>query len=267
MCSRDKDGLKDMQRLHIVVLLCWLAFGVCPTTLLVACGEQKGTIEGQVLGMYNTTDQPKILKGATILIAGSKRDQPPATTGDDGKFKVTLPYDTYNIAASYQGLKMRQKTISVDSGSTETAGFVLVAEGIDEPTSPPPPPPDPRTYGRAESSVASDPFFWYWMFDRPYYYGYSRPGWVTYGSSPSVIVVDRRTDPVVPANNKGYTAYSDPAHPVAGTKASPVAQTLATGSKGISKPSTGGANSTNKVAPAAPPSSKPAPAAPPAKKK
>lgn len=222
--------------------------------LLTACGSQEGTIEGQVLGMFNTTDQPKILEGATIMISGSKGDRPPITTGSGGHFKVSLPYDNYNVEASYPGLKARQKTFSIDSDKTESAGFVLVADGIDEPTSPPPPPPNPQQYGRSDS-VAADPWFWYWMFDRPYYYGYSRPAWVTYGPSRStVIIIDRRTDPAVASNNKGYVAYSDPAHPQPGTKAAPVAKTVATGSKGASKPGAGGSVASN-AAPVSPPSS------------
>lgn len=241
-----------MTKRHGLLGLASLAFLL--SLFLAACGSREGTVEGQVLGMYNTTDQPKILQGATILIAGSKGDRPPITTGGDGHFKVSLPYDNYNIEASYPGLQARQKTFAIDSDKTESAGFVLVADGIAEPTSPPPPPPNPQQYGRAES-VATDPWFWFWMFDRPYYYGYSRPAWVSYGSpSSTVIVIDRKTDPAVASNNRGYVAYSDPQRPQPGTKAAPVAQTVATGSKGASKPGTGGSSASN-AAPVSPPSS------------
>ncbi len=250
--GRAEQAMRYLQK---VFLGFWLISAVGATTALSACGSSPGAVEGQVLGMTSTTEQPKILKGATVMIAGSRGDQPPVTTGDDGKFKVSLPRDNYNISASYQGLQTRQKTIRVDDSKTESAGFVLVAEGIQEPTSPPPLPPDTKTYGRSEGGIVNDPWFWFWMFDRPYYYGYSRPGWVTYGSTPSVIVVDRRSDPVIASNNRGYTQYSDPAKPVPGTKAAPVSQTVATGSKGVSKPGSTGAGSSN-AAPIAPPGSK-----------
>jgi hypothetical protein len=242
--------------------------------MVPACGTQQGTIEGQVLGIYSTSEQPKILSGASIQVSGSHGDQLPVLTGGDGKFKVTVPYDNFNVLANADGYQPRMKTVTVDSDKIETVGFVLVAPGIQQPDSPPPLTPQDRQMLSSGSFVPgspgigggifSDPFFWLWMFDRPYYFGYPRIPFVGYGGfgggRSSVIVIDQRTSPLVVANQRGYTTYRNPTGPaVPGTKPAPAPQavTSATGNKGAVRPSTGGSSGLTAPrgpAPIAPPS-------------
>lgn len=240
--------------------------------LLPACSTQKGTVEGQVLGITASDRPPTILSGAMVQVSGSQGDQQPAVTGSDGKFRLSLPYDNYTILATANGFEPRQKTVRIDSDQIETVGFVLVAPGLQQPQSPPPLSPEQRqalssgSYAQGGSSVIggtlSDPWFWLYMFDRPYVYGYPRVPFVGYGGfggGPSVIVLDRRSDPLISGNQRGYVTYRDPAGPpVTGTKPAPVPQPVSgtTGSKGSVKPSTGGGSgltSPRSPAPIAPP--------------
>lgn len=258
----------QLDRIPAAIAVAIAAFIVL--ALLPACGTQQGTIEGQVLGMYAADQQPKILSDALIQVSGSHGDQNPVHTDANGKFHMTLPYDNYNLLASADGYQPREKTVQLNSGNVETVGFVLVAPGIQEPSSPPPLTPQDRQAlssgsaftGGYSGSFLNDPWFWFWMFDRPYYFGYPRIPFVTYGSpvyagGHTVIVIDHRTDPTIPANQRGYTSYRDPSGPaVPGTKPAPQPVAVATGSKGATKPGVGGAAASGaQAAPVSPPSS------------
>jgi hypothetical protein len=219
---------------------------------LAACGpsaNEPGGLEGQVLGLLAPTEQPVLLPGAVIAIAGPGGTQT-TTTDTAGKYRFAeLRPGDYGLAASYTGplsgdkpLQPEERQFSVSPDQDETISLVLLAEGITPPEAPPPAPSGATGQTGARAGVGGglvgDPFFWYFLFNQPYRYGYGRPPVVFGpGGRQGPIVIDDN-QPQRSSSGRTYTNYDDGS--TTGLRTKPVP---AITSKGTTRPgSTSSAN-------------------------
>jgi hypothetical protein len=199
----------------------WLAIAitvVLAASLLGACGtdaDEPGGLEGQVLGMTSPTEQPVLLDGAVVALSGPGGSQV-ARTGADGKYRFdSLRPGSYGFAASYTGpqagdrpLQSEERRFEVSPGQDDTVSVVLLAEGI---TPPPAPPEVPATGAGAVTAAPAggglmgNPFFWYFLFNQPWAYGYGRPP-VVVRDPGGPVVVDRGQPQRSPAG-RPYADY------------------------------------------------------------
>ncbi len=164
--------------------------------LLVACGSQ-GAVQGQVMGINGSGEMPKILQGATV-VANCAGSEATGTTGSEGRYRIEkLKAGPCGIAISAPPearLQPDAAQFRLEGGELQTINRVLLAEGMQRPPSPPP----DAQYRDFNRSMASDPFFWYWVWSSPWLYPSvygSRPYlYAGYGSG-GTVVVDSRTYP------------------------------------------------------------------------
>jgi hypothetical protein len=226
------------------------------SSLLVACGgadTRPGGLEGQVLGMLSPTEQPVLLQGAVIAINGPGGSQT-STTDAQGKYRFDeLRPGEYGLAASYQGsqagsksLQPEERLFSISPGQQETISLVLLAEGIAPPPTPPAAPVAGQPGGQpATGSVGgvggggllTDPFFWYFLFNRPGAYGYGRPPVIVGGGGGGPVVIDSN-QPQRSSSGRVYTEYGEPGS--TGVRTKPLPQVT---SKGTTRPGASGASS------------------------
>jgi hypothetical protein len=262
-----------MRQFGLGVLL-WLLVG-----LLTGCGSSTapGGLEGQLLAMPNAAEQPVPLPGAVIVINGPQGSQT-TTTDAEGEYRFNdLAPGAYGLAASYQGpligtpLQPEERRLTISSGQDERISMVLLGEGI----TPPPAPADPTTPlasgGQPATGanadlggITSNPFFWYWLFNQPGNYGYSRPPVVVRrGDRP--ITIDTNQPSRSPAG-RPYTDYGQPGS--VGVRTKPPPEVVSRGStrpgaapaSGASQPSTSTGNNGGSVRP--PSSTRPSGASP-----
>jgi hypothetical protein len=237
---------------------CLLLVAALLSSLLVACGEdtRPGGLEGQVLGMLSPTEQPVLLNGAVIAINGPGGSQT-TTTDAQGKYRFDdLRPGAYGFAASYQGpqaggmtLQPEERLFSISPAQQETISVVLLAEGIAPPPTPPAPvagqPGSQATTGGVGGvgggGLLTDPFFWYFLFNRPGSYGYNRPP-VLVGGGGGPVVIDSN-QPQRSSSGRVYTDYGEPG--ATGVRTKPLPEVT---SKGTTRPgasSSAGANSSS----------------------
>jgi hypothetical protein len=202
-----------------------------------------GDVEGQVLAMRDATQQPTLLSGATVILAGNgvdcgqRADHCAAQTDAQGKYTFTaLPAGDYGVAFSVPArdgetaLQPESRQFNVSNGSVETVSVVLLAEGIAKPAVPA----DLQQRGaqaRNDPSLTSNPFFWYFMFNQPWLGGYARPPVVVYApGSDRTIVADQRPSTAPNTAGRTYTSYA----PSGGQGAKPAPQVIE--SKGVTRP-------------------------------
>jgi hypothetical protein len=246
---------------------CWLAVATLLTSLLVACGgnpNEPGGLEGQVLGMLSPTEQPVLLQGAVVAIAGPGGDQVALTDGQ-GRYRFdSLRPGAYGLAASYQGaqagdkrLQAEERQFTVSPGQDETISLVLLAEGITPPATPPPAPPAAQpgapaggySAGYGGGGLLADPFFWYFLFNQPGAYGYGRPPVITGGGGP--IVIDSN-QPQRSSAGRPYTNYGAGGTVGVRTKPLPENPSKGTTRPGASGNAAGGGTTLRPPSPAAP---------------
>lgn len=242
-----EGGARTTAQLMAGALLLTLLAG----TVASCGGPAVGDIEGQVLGLVKSTEQPVLLRGATVVIAGHRvdcgrrTDRCVAQTGVGGRYRFDdLPAGDYGVAISYTapdlGTRLQPETrqLNVSGGQAETLSAVLLAEGIERPPVPAP----GRAGDRPAAGIgpglggATDPFFWYFLFSAPHLFGYPRPPVVVYGpggDSGRTVVIDR-DQPPAPRAGRRYTTYAPPgdAARVPGAKPPP----RAPDSKGVTRP-------------------------------
>lgn len=233
-----------------------IIIGVLGLGLLAGCGRNQnepGGLEGQVMGMLSPSQQPILLPGAVIALTGPSGSQV-ATTDAQGRYQFpTLAPGNYGLSASYQGplvtsppLQAEERRFSVSPGLDETISMVLLAEGITPPPTPPSGPVPPVGGGSSVNSggggvssggLFSDPFFWYFVFNQPGHYGYSRPPIVlgSPGGSGSVVVSPEQ--PRRSGSGRPYTEYDDRGG--VGRQTKPPPEVI---SKGSTRPGAGASN-------------------------
>ncbi|MCC6629246.1 MAG: carboxypeptidase regulatory-like domain-containing protein [Chloroflexi bacterium] len=227
--------------------MAWLV-AVLAATLVTGCGtdsNQPGGLEGQVLGMLSPTEQPVLLEGAVIALSGPGGSQVTQTDAD-GRYRFdALRPGAYGFAASYTGplssgrpLQSEERRFTVSPGQDETISVVLLADGI----TPPPAPPDAPVAGNAATSAVSgggggltgNPFFWYFLFNQPWAYGYGRAPVIV--RDPGGPVVVDRSQPQRSTAGRPYSDYDPTGSVGTRTKAPPEVT-----SKGTTRPgATGG---------------------------
>lgn len=242
----------------------WLMVVSLLTSLLAACGgnvSEPGGLEGQVLGMFSPTEQPVLLQGAVVAIAGPGGDQIALTDGQ-GRYRFdSLRPGAYSLAASYQGaqagdkrLQSEERQFTISPGQDETISLVLLAEGITPPAAPPPAlPAAPSSaaasgYG-AGGGLLTDPFFWYFLFNQPGVYGYGRPPVITGGSGPIVIDTNQ---PQRSSAGRPYTNYGEGSAVGVRTKPLPANTSKGTTRPGAASSAAGGVTTIRPPSPAAP---------------
>ena len=223
----------------------WVAFPVAALALLLAaCGSPAlGDVEGQVLAMRDAAQQPALLQGASVVLAGNgidcgkRADHCFARTDEAGKYRFAdVPAGDYGIAFSVPAkegeprLQEEARQFNVSRGAVETVSVVLLAEGIAKPEVPP----ELAQRGRAAASdpgLMGNPFFWYFMFNQPWLGGYQRPPVVIYSPGPDRSITVDRNQPAAPSTpGRTYTSYGPTGG--AGTKPAPAAIE----SKGVARP-------------------------------
>jgi hypothetical protein len=238
----------------------WLVLPAAGTLalLLSACGGPSvGDVEGQVLAMRDAAQQPVLLAGASVILAGNgvncgvRPDRCVAQTDAEGKYRFTgIPSGDYGIAfnpPNKEGepkLQAEQRQFNVSANAVETVSVVLLAEGI----TPPAVPAELQQRGAAarnDPGLMGNPFFWYFMFNQPWLGGYTRPPVLVYGpgSGPDRPVVASPSQPAAPAG-RSYTNYGPPGTP--GTKgvARPGQAPSGGTTANASRPGTGGSSAT-----------------------
>ena len=231
-----RSSLRRWVVLPAAALALWLA---------TACGGPAvGDVEGQVLAMRDPAQPPVLLKGANVILAGNRidcakrADHCAAQTDDQGKYRFAdVPTGEYGIAFSVpprEGeppLQPESRQFTVSGGAVETVSVVLLAEGIARPATPPPELVQLGAAARNDPGLTSNPFFWYWMFNQPWVFGYPRPPVVVYAPGPERTVVVDRNQPAAPSvPGRTYSSYGPPG--TAGTKPAP--QPIE--SKGVTRP-------------------------------
>ena len=179
-----------------------VAIGLLLSTVYLAmvipsCGAATGDIEGQVLAMPSTSEPPVRLAGATVFIAGSeidcgrRSDNCVTRTDSSGQYRFDdVPVGDYGLSfvhddptfASDTALASQGREVNVSQGNVETVSVVLLPEGVQAP----PVPADLERrvrdsggFATGYGGIMNNPFFWLWMFDRPWVFGYPRPPVVT----------------------------------------------------------------------------------------
>ena len=225
-----------------------------------SCGADTGDIKGQVLGMPNTSEQPVRLAGATVFIAGSgidcgrRSDNCVTRTDSTGQYRFdNVPAGDYVLSFIHDdptfaygtALGSQGREVNVSSGNVEAVSVVLLPEGVQ----PPPVPADLEQRVRGSGGFAtgyggimSNPFFWLWMFDRPWVFGYPRPPVVTTRPAGGPVTIDPNQAPAPARAGRSYTTYAPDGRP--GTKPPPakgVARPGAAATGGTTRSSVGGA--------------------------
>ena len=218
--------------------------------LLVSCRDTAnptGDIEGQVLGMPSVGQQPVALSGAAVLIAGNRiecgtrPDNCVAETDAAGTYRFAdVPTGGYGLLFVYDDptfaegkpLDNQGREVNVSKDEIETVSVVLLPEGV----TPPPIPAGvsrdtvpPGGYRGGGGGITDSPFFWLWLMDRPYAFGYSRP---------PVLNAPRSGGPVTSgadlpsgsSTGRQYTRYGPSG--ASGTKSTP----KAISAKGVTRP-------------------------------
>lgn len=230
------------------VRLRWLALpglgALALALLLVACGGPSvGDVEGQVLGMRDPAQNPVLVKGTSVLLAGNRIDCGKRTdrcvvqTDDHGDYRFSdVPAGSYGIAFNppQEGdarLQPERRQFNVSSGSVERISVVLLADGITAPEV-------PAELAQQEqgarqnagmNSLTGNPFFWYFMFNQPWLGGYSRPPVVMYAPGGGTVVPAPNQPARPAAPGRTYSNYGPPGAP--GTKPVPIDTT-----KGVTRP-------------------------------
>lgn len=215
-----------------------------------AC-DGKGEVSGQILIL---TDPKQELKSApaTLTLTQSGGDPKTFTTDTDGNYTIKdLDVNEYELEASLPGglegktIEPRKKYLTVDDCYIETVSMVLLAQGIEMPAAPNPSTSQPQVVyvnNQPHYSIANNPFFWLWLFDRPHYYGYNYPPVYTtrvYNNNNTIYVPQQR--PITDTRYK-YTNYVDSSSnsgSLPGAKAAPQPVSKGTtrlGTSGYSKP-------------------------------
>ncbi|MAG35601.1 MAG: hypothetical protein CL878_05065 [Dehalococcoidia bacterium] len=218
--------------------------------LLARCGDTAaptGDVEGQVLGMPSTTQQPVALAGAAVLIAGNRiecgtrADNCVAETDAGGTYHFAdVPTGDYGLLFVYDDptfaegkpLDNQGREVNVSKDGIETVSVVLLPEGVEPPPIPAGVSRDtvpPGGYRGGGGGITNNPFFWLWMFDRPYAFGYHRP---------PVVIAPRSGGPVTSGSSlpsssstgRQYTRYGSSG--ASGTKATP----KSISAKGVTRP-------------------------------
>ncbi len=180
-----------------------------------AC-DGKGQVSGQILAVM---DEAKGLQPvpATLTLTTAGKDPVTVKADAEGNYSLdNLDINEYEVEASLPGgldgknFQTKKKYVTVDDCQIETASMVLVADGIKVPETPPAPPQQQIVYvnNQPHYSIASNPFFWLWLLDRPGYYGYSHPPMYTnriYNTG-GVLYVPQAPRPVSNPNYS-YTSY------------------------------------------------------------
>ncbi|HEX2187012.1 MAG TPA: hypothetical protein VHN78_16065, partial [Chloroflexota bacterium] len=150
-----------------------------------------------------------------------------------------LPAGNYGIAFTAPAkegepaLQEEAREFSVSPGKVETVSVVLLAENIARPTVPPAELTQAAQQGQSGgfgSSLTSNPFFWYFVFNQPWLGGYQRPPVVVYapGQDRPVVADSSQSQPGRPG--RSYSSYGPPG--TAGTKPAP----QVVDSKGVTRP-------------------------------
>jgi hypothetical protein len=234
-------------------------------SLLAGCGpgaNEPGGLEGQVLGMLSPTEQPVLLRGAVVAISGPGGSQT-ALTGGDGRYRFdNLPPGGYGMAVSYTGeqatgtpLQPEERRFIVSPAQDETISVVLLAEGI---TPPPTPPPAPTTTGEGQPATGgvggglmANPFFWYFLFNRPFDYGYGRPPVVVGPGGGGPIIINNE-QPSRSTSGRPYTEYGPEGTTSVRTKPVPEVTSRGSTRPGASGGTTGGSGSVRPPSPSNP---------------
>ncbi|MDE2993789.1 MAG: hypothetical protein OXU67_07885, partial [Chloroflexota bacterium] len=142
---------------------------------------------------------------------------------------------SYGTALGSQG-----REVNVSSGNVETVSVVLLPEGVQ----PPPVPADLEQRARGSGGVAAgyggimnNPFFWLWMFDRPWVFGYPRPPVVTTRPAGGPVTIDPNQAQAPARAGRSYTTYAPDGRP--GTKPPPA--------KGVARPGAAAAGDTTRA--------------------
>lgn len=101
----------------------WAVALLAVVTPAGALFAQDGTISGQVSD--GSLLQP--LSGARVYVVGSPRG---VLTGDDGRYRLTIPVGTYTLRAQYLGFETGEQTVTVTAGGTATIDFSLSRGGL-----------------------------------------------------------------------------------------------------------------------------------------
>ena len=247
----DDDGQDQSGPLGLPWVVWMVAAGVLLLlVMLVSCRDTAnptGDIEGQVLGMPSTTEQPVALAGAAVLIAGNRiecgtrADNCVAETDSSGAYRFAdVPTGSYGLLFVYEDPTFAQgkpldnqgREVNVSKDEIETVSVVLLPEGV----TPPPIPAGIATntvpsggYHSGGGGITSNPFFWLWLMDRPYAFGYSRPP-VLDAPRGGGQVTSRADLPSTSGTGRQYTSYG-PAG-ASGTKSTP----KAIPAKGVTRP-------------------------------
>ena len=234
----------------LVGRLTWLLVALVLVGPLAACGpnpNEPGGLEGQVLAMLSPADQPILLSSAVIAISGPGGSQT-TLTDDQGRYRFDeLRPGAYGFAASYQGelaggtrLQAEERQFTISPSQDETISTVLLAEGITPPPSPPPPPPESSGGGATAAGsgggLMSNPFFWYFLFNQPFAYGYGRPPIVIGAPGGRGPIDISRDQPTRSPTGRRYTTYGEGG--TAGVGAKPVPPVT---SRGATRPGAGSA--------------------------
>jgi hypothetical protein len=215
-----------------------------------ACDGQ-GEVSGQILVLTDPNQQLKSAP-ATLTLTQTGGQPKTYTTDADGNYTIKdLDVNEYELEASLPGgldgktIEPRKKYMTVDDCYIETVSMVLLAQGIQAPAAPAPSTSQPQVVyvnNQPHYSIANNPFFWLWLFDRPNYYGYSYPPVYTtriYNNNNIIYVPQQRP---LPDTRYKYTTYADSSTSSTkspGVKAapSPVSKgTTRLGTSGYSKP-------------------------------
>ena len=228
--------------------------------VIPSCGAATGDIEGQVLGMPSTAEPPVRLAGVTVLIAGSeidcgrRSDNCITRTDSSGQYRFDdVPAGDYGLSfihddptfANSTALDSQGREVNVSQGNVETVSVVLLPEGVQ----PPPVPADLEQrvrdsggFATGYGGIMNNPFFWLWMFDRPWVFGYPRPPVVTTRPAGGPVTIDPNQAQAPARAGRRYTTYAPDGQP--GTKPPPVkgvARPGAAATGGTTRASVGGA--------------------------
>lgn len=228
--------------------------------VIPSCAAANGDIEGQVLVMPSTSEPPVRLAGATVFIAGSeidcgrRSDNCVTRTDSSGQYRFDdVPAGDYGLSfihddptfANGTALGSQGREVNVSSGNVETVSVVLLPAGAQSP----PVPADLEQHVRDSGGFATgygglmnNPFFWLWMFDRPWVFGYPRPPVVTTRPAGGPVTIDPNQAQAPARAGRSYTTYAPDGRP--GTKPPPakgVARPGAAATGGTTRSSVGGA--------------------------
>ena len=224
--------------------------------VIPSCGAATGDIEGQVLGMPSTSEPPVRLAGTTVLIAGNgldcgrRSDNCVTRTDSSGQYRFDdVPAGDYGLSfihddptfANNTALASQGREVNVSSGNVETVSVVLLPEGVQ----PPPVPADLEQrvrdsggFATGYGGIMNNPFFWLWMFDRPWVFGYPRPPVVTTRPAGGPVTIDPNQAQAPARAGRSYTTYAPDGRP--GTKPPPV--------KGVARPGAAATGGTTRSA-------------------